>query len=105
MASVFFIGYLPFFPGTWVSLLVVISIWFFQPSLLLFLILIFIFFVGGVKISSLAEKFWGHDSQKIVIDELLGMLVALVFLPQKLIFYTLSFFLFRFFDVLKPLGF
>ncbi|OGC77409.1 MAG: hypothetical protein A2145_01820 [candidate division Zixibacteria bacterium RBG_16_40_9] len=103
LASVIFIGYLPFFPGTWVSILLSIWIWFWEPSFPWFLIFILVFFFAGVKISGLAERIWGHDSQKIVIDELMGMSVTLFLLPKNILFYALGFILFRFFDIVKPL--
>ena len=66
-------------------------------------LLILVSFFGGVIIATIAERIWEHDSGKIVIDELLGMLVALFLLPHKLLYYTLSLILFRFFDIVKPL--
>ncbi|HKZ22030.1 MAG TPA: phosphatidylglycerophosphatase A [candidate division Zixibacteria bacterium] len=103
IASCGFVGYFPFAPGSWVSLLVLILIWFGRPSLPLFSIFILLSFFGGVIIASSAERIWEHDSGKIVIDELLGMLVALFLLPHKLLYYALSLILFRFFDIVKPL--
>ncbi len=103
IASCGFVGYFPFAPGSWISLLVSILIWFWQPSLLLFSIFILVSFLGGAIIASLAERIWEHDSGKIVIDELLGMLVALFLLPHKLLYYALSLILFRFLDIVKPL--
>ncbi len=103
IASCGFVGYIPFAPGSWISLLVVILVWFWQPPFLLLLGLVVISFFGGVIIATFAERIWEHDSGKIVIDEFLGMLVALFFLPHKLLFYGLSLILFRFFDIVKPL--
>ncbi|MBU6154205.1 MAG: phosphatidylglycerophosphatase A [Bdellovibrionales bacterium] len=42
------------------------------------------------------------DSQRIVIDEVLGYFVATAFLPREPIVLATQFLLFRFFDVLKP---
>lgn len=103
MASCVFVGYIPFAPGSWLSFLVVILIWFWQPSTPWLLLLILTSFFGGIIIASIAEKIWGHDSLKIVIDEFLGMLVALFLLPHKLLYYTMGLVLFRFFDIVKPL--
>lgn len=103
IASCGFVGYIPFAPGSWISLLLLILIWFWQPSLPLFLVFILLSFFGGAIIASSAERIWEHDSGKIVIDELLGILVAIIFLPHKLLYYALSLILFRFFDIVKPL--
>jgi len=43
-----------------------------------------------------------HDSRKIVIDEVTGMLVAGFLLPVSLRSVALCFLLFRFFDIVKP---
>jgi phosphatidylglycerophosphatase A len=42
------------------------------------------------------------DSQRIVIDEVLGYLVATAFLPREPMILLTQFLLFRLFDVLKP---
>lgn len=52
--------------------------------------------------SDRAEKFLGHDSKKIVIDEWAGMFIALLFLPHQIEVYLGAFLFFRFFDVIKP---
>jgi phosphatidylglycerophosphatase A len=43
-----------------------------------------------------------HDSQEIVIDEVLGQMIALVWLPLTWQSWLAGFILFRFFDILKP---
>ncbi|MFH1688234.1 MAG: phosphatidylglycerophosphatase A [bacterium] len=48
-----------------------------------------------------AEKMFGHDARKIVIDEWAGMLVTLILVPHNLIAYGIAFFAFRGFDVFK----
>lgn len=48
-----------------------------------------------------AEKAYGHDARKIVIDEWVGMFVTLLFVPFSLFNYGLAFFAFRGFDVFK----
>tara|TARA_B110001454_G_C12356160_1_gene282339 strand:- start:221 stop:499 length:279 start_codon:yes stop_codon:yes gene_type:complete len=42
------------------------------------------------------------DPQYIVIDEVVGMMIALFLLPKIILAYLLAFLLFRFFDILKP---
>lgn len=61
-----------------------------------------LFFVG-VWASSGVEGEWGHDSNRVVIDEWLGMSVALFLVPFTLVNFTAAFVLFRFFDIAKPL--
>ncbi|WP_066435410.1 phosphatidylglycerophosphatase A [Chryseobacterium sp. CCH4-E10] len=62
-----------------------------------------IFFIGVWSSNKLEEQ-WGKDSNKIVIDEVLGMMVSLLFLPISIKVILTGFFLFRFFDITKVLG-
>lgn len=64
---------------------------------------IVIFFIG-VWVSNQLEEQWGKDSNKIVIDEVLGMMVSLLFLPVSIKVILIGFVLFRFFDITKVLG-
>ncbi len=48
-----------------------------------------------------AEKVYGHDARKIVIDEWAGMFVTLLFVPHTLLAYGMAFVAFRVFDVIK----
>lgn len=50
------------------------------------------------------ENVWGHDSSKVVVDEVAGMMITLACAPVELIYAMTGFVLFRFFDILKPLG-
>ena len=44
----------------------------------------------------------GHDRQEIVIDEVIGLLIAVTWLPLTWQTLAAGFVLFRFFDILKP---
>ena len=44
----------------------------------------------------------GHDRQEIVIDEVIGLLITVTWLPLTWQTLVASFILFRFFDILKP---
>jgi len=58
-------------------------------------------FVLSVWSSGEAEKMYGHDAKKIVIDEWAGMFVTLLFVPFSFVNYIIAFFAFRVFDVTK----
>ena len=58
---------------------------------------------AGVYSSGKVEKIWGHDSSKVVIDEVAGMMVTLLFIPATLNNLIAGLLLFRFFDIVKPL--
>jgi phosphatidylglycerophosphatase A len=51
-----------------------------------------------------AERMWGEDASKIVIDEVLGMFLTLCFVPFSWTNLLLGFVLFRFYDIVKPFG-
>ena len=51
-----------------------------------------------------AEKTLGHDASPIVIDEVLGQMIALWFVPRSWPWVLAAFLLFRLFDIWKPLG-
>jgi len=55
----------------------------------------------SVFLAGKAEKLFGHDAGKIVIDEWAGMLITLIAVPFSLTNYITAFIAFRFFDVVK----
>ncbi len=57
----------------------------------------------GIYTGNQVEPEWGKDSYRVVIDEVAGMLVTMLFVPQSLYLLVAGFILFRFFDILKPL--
>lgn len=58
---------------------------------------------GGCFVSSQAEKEMGkHDPREIVVDELLGCIVAAMGLPTSVKALLLAALLFRIFDIWKP---
>ncbi|TXJ26362.1 MAG: phosphatidylglycerophosphatase A [Chitinophagaceae bacterium] len=58
----------------------------------------------GTWSSYKVESGWGHDSSKVVIDEVAGMMITLLWAPVDIKYALVGFILFRFFDILKPLG-
>ncbi|MGO9612144.1 MAG: phosphatidylglycerophosphatase A [Dissulfurispiraceae bacterium] len=103
LATLFFIGYIPFAPGTLGSLFGALAVWVFKLDSRQLVIIIFTGFTVGVLASHSAEKSYGEkDCSFIVIDEFIGYFVSVVFLPLTLGYIVSAFFLFRFFDILKP---
>ncbi len=106
IATVGYVGYLPFAPGTWGSV-VALPLYFLLPESF-FLNLIFLFFILGWGSTYILLKKDGSDKDPsyIVIDELYAMMLTLMFpFPKHLSLYItvgLSFVLFRFFDIVKP---
>jgi phosphatidylglycerophosphatase A len=56
----------------------------------------------GVWSASEVEKYWGVDNNRVVIDEIAGMCISLVFVPVSIGTVVTAFVLFRFFDIAKP---
>ena len=104
LATGFYAGYSPVAPGTAGSLLAVIVLWFSIPSIPLFvyLILIIIIFAIGVWTSSHVESQKGEDPSIVVIDEIAGMMIALIACPVSIKNFFVAFLAFRLFDVTKP---
>ncbi len=103
IATFFYSGYLPKAPGTWASGFTTIILYFIWPHFWLYqLIAIAVIYFIGAYISGRAEEHFGHDGRPIVIDEVMGQMVALFMVPQKFLPFFLAFIFFRFFDVVKP---
>ena len=105
IATVCGIGYLPKGGGT-VAAALYCFIWFFWSSMPLSIEIILILFVVtiGIYSASKVEILWGEDSSKVVIDEFAGMMISLLFVPLELKYLLFAFVVFRFFDIVKPLG-
>lgn len=101
-ATLFYIGYIPFAPGTFGTLFGAFILYLFRPPLIPYLILFFLVLVWGTISSGKAEKELGRDAGPIVIDELAGYLMSMFLLPLSAGFLTGAFILFRLFDILKP---
>jgi phosphatidylglycerophosphatase A len=56
----------------------------------------------GVWSAGRVEADWGKDSSRVVVDEVAGMCVSLLFLPAEPKYVLTAFVLFRFFDIAKP---
>ncbi|HMH23864.1 MAG TPA: phosphatidylglycerophosphatase A [Puia sp.] len=63
----------------------------------------FLLLVAGIWSSGKMEERWGKDSYRIVIDEVAGMCITLLFVPLKWQYIAAGLVLFRFFDIVKPL--
>lgn len=104
LATGFFVGTVPFAPGTFGSI-IGLPLCFLISGLNIFLsviwTLLFIFF--AIWVSAAAEKILKkEDPAEIVIDEIAGLMVTFVGLPFTLKTAIAGFILFRAFDILKP---
>ncbi|SVD29845.1 uncharacterized protein METZ01_LOCUS382699 [marine metagenome] len=103
IATCFYLGKLPYAPGSAGSLGALI-LWFFLPlDFLIHSIMILILFIVGVYSSKkVEEELETDDPSEIVIDEVVGMGISLFMLPHSVILYFLAFCIFRVFDIFKP---
>ena len=103
VASVGGAGYAPIASGTLGSLVAAIALWLipFSPTALLATLIVVT--IVGVWAGSRVERALGaKDPGVIVIDEVAGMFLAVLFLPRTLPVLVSAFFLFRLFDIWKP---
>lgn len=98
------LGYLPKAPGTWGTLLAFpIHFALVNLSPAGYLAGLGILLVVAVAAAGSAEKILDfRDPGVVVIDEVIGMLIALIGAPNRLLYLAAAFLLFRFFDILKP---
>ena len=105
LATAGYTGYVPFAPGTVgsaVGLVVYLLVWW-SASALVEAALIVALFAAGVWAGTTAEQFFGGiDPGPVVLDEVVGMLITLAFIPVGWSGALAGFFLFRVFDVVKP---
>ncbi|MGZ3752432.1 MAG: phosphatidylglycerophosphatase A family protein [Mucilaginibacter sp.] len=59
--------------------------------------------LSGIWSGNVVSKIWGHDPARVVIDEVAGMCISLLFIPVTLKYVIAALILFRFFDIAKPL--
>lgn len=113
VASVLFIGYLPA-SGTIASAVTVAGLWLAKEKFdflraasatahpWYWMALLAAAGVSFFFASHSSELFGKEDSGKIVIDEVVGQLFTFLFLPLTTATLLTGFFLFRFFDIVKP---
>lgn len=105
LATVGYCGYFPIAPGTVGSaagLIVYALVWWTQSPVLEVGLIVGLFAVG-VWAGTVAERYFGGiDPGPIVLDEVVGMLITLAFIPVGLSGAIAGFVLFRIFDVIKP---
>ncbi|MCP5467711.1 MAG: phosphatidylglycerophosphatase A [Deltaproteobacteria bacterium] len=104
LASGLGIGYSPWASGTFGTLWGILFYYLLRNfSPFHFFIAICTLFILSIPIVHLAEKELGsHDSGVIILDEILGYLVAVWALPFNFWTVSLGFALFRLFDIWKP---
>lgn len=104
LATLFNIGKISKAPGT-VATLATIPIWYLlaQAGPFIYMTVTFLLFPLGVWAAHIYEQKTGtHDSKEIVIDEVVGFLITMTWLPLTWQSAVIGFLIFRFFDIVKP---
>jgi phosphatidylglycerophosphatase A len=101
-----YLGFLPGAPGTAGSIAGLGVVWILSTwSLALQAAVVTGLFVLGVVTSGNAEHWLGaKDHRAIIIDEIVGMVLALLALPHRVGYVVAAFCLFRVLDVVKPIA-
>jgi len=109
IASALGTGFISPGSGTWGTLVGIGMIWALSQivnvdiNYLLIGVLFLITGIGYWAILQLKDD-WEHDDSRITIDEVIGMLITMLFIPITTITLLVGFVLFRVFDIWKPLG-
>jgi phosphatidylglycerophosphatase A len=111
LLSGFGVGWLPLAPGTWGAAVAVLlaaglAALKLPPSVEVLILsgVTLIFTWIGIKGSDMLADEWGKDPKQTVIDEVVGTWISIIGMPLTGLNLLLAFVLFRFFDILKPLG-
>ena len=95
-------GYMPLAPGTAGSLLALVIYWFFPLQTYFWIAICILFTVTAIRVLDYVESEHGKDPGLVVIDEVVGQWIALIFLPHTIKIFLVSFFLFRILDIINP---
>jgi phosphatidylglycerophosphatase A len=96
-------GYSPVAPGTAGTLVAVVALWLVPLSTFALLIATAVVTALGIWAGARVERAVGRkDPGVVVIDEVAGMMVSVLAVPRSVPVLVAAFFLFRFFDVVKP---
>ena len=99
----FYVGYLPLIPGTFGSIAGLFLFFIIKDNALIFPLTTLVLLTLGFMFSGQAEEEEGRsDPPCVVIDEVCGMLLSLLFLPCNIKLVILAFIIFRILDTLKP---
>jgi len=105
------VGYFPLAPGTMGSLAILVVYWIcpeissLQLSMIIVGLIVLGIYAATITENEMKSKLGqnrGSDPGIIVIDEIIGMLIALIALPKTTFYLIAAFIFFRIFDITKP---
>lgn len=104
LATFFGAGRLPKSPGTW-GTLATIPLWYLLAQLhaIPYMVVVLLLCIAAILIAQAYETLTNtHDSKEIVIDEVVGFLITMTWLPLTWQSLVAGFILFRIVDIVKP---
>lgn len=104
LATFFGAGKLPKSPGTW-GTLATIPLWYLLAQLhaIPYMVVVLLLCIAAILIAQAYENLTNtHDSKEIVIDEVVGFLITMTWLPLTWQSLVAGFILFRIVDIVKP---
>lgn len=105
IATGFYFGKSPIVPGTVGSLSAIPFIYLLGNNIFEKLLFFIIFIPLGIKSAQfMIDKTQSQDPDEVVVDELVGYFITMMFVPHSFWWMVIGFILFRIFDVLKPFG-
>jgi len=103
VSTFFYAGYVPKISGTIGSLAGLLFFLSVSYSLPVKIVSLLVLTAAALLVIRKAEELFGKkDSRRIVIDEAIGVMIALLFIPMKAEFIVPAFVFFRIFDIAKP---
>jgi phosphatidylglycerophosphatase A len=104
LATGFYVGRSPYFPGTCGTLLAIPLVWLMhQLGPTSYLVITFLSVVAATYIAEMYEVYHNrHDRPEVVIDEVVGFMLTMSLLPMTSSTLIAGFFLFRILDMAKP---
>lgn len=103
VSTFFYIGYLPFIPGTFGSIVGILLFYLIRDSLPVYTLFTLLLIILGFLVAGETERILNKkDAGCIVIDEVSGMLISLISVPYDIKLVIIAFVLFRILDSLKP---
>lgn len=104
IATWFFVGKIPKAPGTWATIATLpLALAMNSVGPIVYMGFIFLILLIGIIAADFYEKATSvADNSEIVIDEVVGFLITMLWLPATWQAYGLGFILFRILDILKP---
>ena len=104
LATFFYLGRVPLMPGTVGTLgAIPLVLLFSLTGVYGYIVLTFAFTLYAIRIADQYEQMvQDHDSKEIVIDEVVGFLITMFWLPHTWQAFLIGFILFRALDIIKP---